>query len=195
MKIYYYYYYYCCGSRCEDTAVQFLTGRQSRVSAINGQFRHPNWVPELAVVVTVGEPITNILFCLYDHCIYNTENHTISFMFVCERKTPSTFHTHGRRLHCTYWNCSVSLCAVRTVSLCAVRTVSLCAVNKFWESRLIFTYNILHVYIQLSNHGNHIVTVGHDCVGVSDEWKPRIKQRPASEFIKSSEQESIPNTK
>ena len=51
-------------------------------------------------------------------------------------------------------------------------------------------YIILHVYIQLCNHGNHIVTVGHDCVGVVDEWRPRIKQRPTSvRFIKSSEQE------
>ena len=53
------------GGGCEDTAVQFLTGRQSQVSAINGQFRHPNGVPELAVVVTVGDPQVNKYFVLF----------------------------------------------------------------------------------------------------------------------------------
>ena len=120
---------WCCGRRCEDTAVQCLTGRQSQVSVINGQFRHLNSVPELAVVVTVGEPVSKQIFCFVCMIIVYTTLKTIPFLCVCERKTPSTFHTHGRKLHCTYWNCSVSLCAVRTVSLCAVRTVSLCAVR------------------------------------------------------------------
>ena len=83
---------------------------------------------------------------------------------------------------------------------CLRHPIRMAGVETIWELHTLsviysWLHIILHVYVQLCNHGNHIVTVDHDCVGVVDEWRPRIKQRPASEFIKSSEQESRSNIK
>ena len=56
-------------SASQEDRVKFL-----QEAAINGQFRHPN-VVNLLGVVTVGEPVSKQ--CLHDHCMYDTENHTI----------------------------------------------------------------------------------------------------------------------
>ena len=45
--------------------LQSSSSQEDSVSAINGQFRHPNGVPELAVVVTVGDPQVNKYFVLF----------------------------------------------------------------------------------------------------------------------------------
>ena len=84
---------WCCGSGCEDTAVQFLTGRQSQVSVINGQFRHLNSVPELAVVVTVGEPVSKQIFCFVCMIIVYTTLKTIPYLFCLYVKGKHLVHS------------------------------------------------------------------------------------------------------
>ena len=139
--------------------LQSSSSQEDRVKflRINGQFRHPNWVPELAIVVTVGEPVSKQIFCFV--CII--------IVYTTLKNIPYTFRLYVKGKHLVH---SIPM---EGNFIAHIETVQFHCVQWTSFGKL---YIILHVYIQLCNHGNHIVTVGHDCVGVGDEWRPRIKQ-------------------